>query len=280
MSEDKRLNRRLGMILKVDYQKREDFLADFAANASSGGMFIATTKEFKIGDEISFDISFPGLLDPIRCRGEVRWRRTSHMASAGEPVGIGVAFLFASDEERQQIEALIDKLSTPSVLAKPRSKETFRVLLVEPNAEARELYRGALRAFHHLSQGFRLQLVVDEAETVEAALSELRKPGPPATSLIVLDFSLPDKGAERVIAQVRSATRRLPIIVIGDGSEDTKRAAYQAGADLYFGRPVGMGQLFESLQRLIWLQDELEAEGDREEIECEEAEFDPNPDEE
>lgn len=257
-TQDQRSHDRMDMIFKVDYTKSEDFVADYASNASDGGVFIATEKPFVIGDRLTFEISFPGLLSPILCQGEVRWCRTPDQATEEEPVGVGIAFVFENEEQETQIKELIQGLTEAP--KEPVARTPFGILLVEPDPEARQVYGSFLRAFHHLSQGFRMGLRVDEAENKQQALEILtgrdNQADAPSFNLAVVDMQLPEKGGEQLIRDIRSRqpSNQLPIIAIGDGTEDSKKGAYQAGADLYFGRPIGMNHLFESLQRLIWLQ--------------------------
>jgi uncharacterized protein (TIGR02266 family) len=94
-AEQKRKHPRISIILKVDYASGQDFLADYTCNASDTGLFIVTDRAFQPGEVVDFALSFPGLLPPIQCQAEVRWRRSPEDASVQEqPPGIGVALRF------------------------------------------------------------------------------------------------------------------------------------------------------------------------------------------
>jgi CheY-like chemotaxis protein len=46
----------------------------------------------------------------------------------------------------------------------------------------------------------------------------------------------------------------LPVIVVSVGGEEARQDSYAAGADLFLDKPVLLGQLFDSLRRLLGLQ--------------------------
>jgi uncharacterized protein (TIGR02266 family) len=257
--DDKRAQPRLDLILRVDYASREDFLADYASNASEGGVFIATDKDFEVGDSMFFDVSFPGLLEPIRCQGKVRWRRTEAEVSDEAHAGIGVAFEFENQEDASRIERLMQDLSVPP--EGDAEAETFRVLLVEHDPETREEFQLVLQAYHHLSQGGSGFMSLDTAGSGRAAwdlLSSKKSPdkGKAAFDMAIIDLQISDMQGEELIRNIRKTWKpaELAIIAIGDGSRGSKRKSLSAGADLYLRMPVVVAKLFESLQRLVSLR--------------------------
>ena len=102
---------RVELILKITYPAKEDFVADYAANASQGGLFIVTNKPFEIGEEVTFSLSFPGLLHALQCRGQVRWRLSPEEAGENQRAGIGVAFLEEFGEDSERIRAVLSGLA-------------------------------------------------------------------------------------------------------------------------------------------------------------------------
>jgi uncharacterized protein (TIGR02266 family) len=255
--EEKRKYPRTELILKVEYETAEDFLADYASNASDGGMFIATNKPFKIGEFITFSISFPRLLSPISCRGVIRWRRTPDQATEETPTGIGIEFIFESDEEAQRIRDLVDKLGRPLPEPEP-AKEiqgVFRVLLAEDNKVVREMIRYALRKFHGIRFAGQRELVVVEAVDGKQAWDLLQKD---PCDLAITDLNMPVMGGEQLIRLIRenANTRIMPVIAISAGTEEAQKAAYIAGADLFLGKPIMLVQLFSSLHRLLGMKHE------------------------
>src|SRR5258707_1064319 len=89
-SADERIHPREELMLKVEYPGVDDLVYDYTRNISHGGTFILTERTFKIGARVEVELSFPGLLQPIRLQGVVRW--TSSGAGGGDERGVGVEF--------------------------------------------------------------------------------------------------------------------------------------------------------------------------------------------
>jgi len=251
---ENRRHPRLEIVLKVEYDSPQDFLADYTANVSGGGLFIATTKLFQVGEKLSFDISFPGILDPIRCHGEVRWIRGGEKATDNEPAGIGVAFIYESPEQEREIRQLIEQLSRPAVTSSGDSTDTkenvFRVLLAEDNPLVLEMIRFGLRRYHRSRATGRQQLQVLEASNGQEAWELIQGT---SIDLAIVDFYMPVMDGGRFVRKLREqpAYRNLPVIVVSVGGDEARREAYQAGADLYLDKPILFGKLFDSLQQLL-----------------------------
>ena len=110
LRQDRRPRKEL--VLKVTYDDPQRLLADYLTNFSEGGLFICTTADFAVGERISFTVSFPGLLEPIRIVGIVRWRRDPIPGDTGDkPSGVGVEFDHSTAEHRESVAKLIEKLS-------------------------------------------------------------------------------------------------------------------------------------------------------------------------
>jgi uncharacterized protein (TIGR02266 family) len=257
---EKRQHPRIELILKVTYDRSEDFLDDYASNASGGGIFIATVKPFQVGEVLTFSISFPGLLSPIWCRGEVRWRRPPSQAHEDKPTGIGVALIFESDEEAGRFSDLIDRLSQ-DVQELPADEETgesaaaFRVLLVEDNQVVRNMVRYAIQKFHRSRYRGRRTLEVEEAENGMDAWTLVQ--GKPF-DLAIIDMYMPVMDGPELILRIRQSDQspHVPIIAISSGGEEAQKAAHTAGADFFLDKPVMLAQLFQSMHRLLGLDPE------------------------
>jgi uncharacterized protein (TIGR02266 family) len=252
-----RIYQRVEVILKVDYATSEAYVSDYTHNASGGGVFIATKKFFEIGETISFSLSFPGVLVPIDCCGEVRWHRQPEEASEDLPAGVGVEFLFDSAEEAQRIGNLLDRLLSPApadpAVGAGGPAEPFRVLVAEDNPMVRDLLRIALEKFQEKTMPGGRKLEVVEAENGREACQRLQEE---PFHLAVIDYYMPVMDGMQVIRTIREneKVRSLPIIVISAGGEDAQYEAFKAGADLFLGKPVRLPQLFQSLQRLLQLK--------------------------
>jgi uncharacterized protein (TIGR02266 family) len=247
---------RVELILKITYPAKEDFLADYAANASQGGLFIVTSKPFEIGEEVTFTLSFPGLLHPLQCRGEVRWRLSPEQAGEDQRAGIGVAFLEDFGEDAERVRAVLsgldqapdDEPDEATSIDDPIGP--FRVLLADHDQEARNTVEFALEKYRSVRMASGTRLEVDVADDGNQAWSLLKsKP----FDLAVIDMEIPDLEGKELISRIREDNRLadLPIIAIDDENEAAKTQADESGADFFMGKPLLLTQLFESLQRML-----------------------------
>jgi type IV pilus assembly protein PilZ len=105
--------------LKVEYKKLNTFFADYTRNISKGGTFIKTRKPLNEGTEFMFKLIVPRLPAPLALRGTVKWVvREGEASPEGEPgegPGMGIRFIYASDDERRAIEAVVERLMIDSL---------------------------------------------------------------------------------------------------------------------------------------------------------------------
>lgn len=82
---------------------------------------------------------------------------------------------------------------------------------------------------------------------------------------VVLDYRLPDLSGLEVLAKIRSARPRLPVIMItGYGSEQLAASAIKLGVSDYLPKPVNIEDILRCLQRIVSApgrDDELRVEG-------------------
>jgi type IV pilus assembly protein PilZ len=108
--QDRRRESRAPIELKVEYQRLNTFFADYTKNISKGGTFIATERPLPIGTEFVFALGLPGVAEPLRLKGRVMWRTMREEASKANPAGMGIEFVYAADEERTQMEKIVEDL--------------------------------------------------------------------------------------------------------------------------------------------------------------------------
>jgi type IV pilus assembly protein PilZ len=82
---------RFSVVLDVTVSSEHNFYAGFVENMSVGGVFIATHQLKPVGDRVELHVNLPGLDQPIRGRGEVRWIRVFSEES-NVPPGMGIKF--------------------------------------------------------------------------------------------------------------------------------------------------------------------------------------------
>jgi uncharacterized protein (TIGR02266 family) len=93
----------VGGELKVHLESLADFLATYAVNLSSTGMFLRLESAMHpdVGTRVSFTFDLGGDSAPIRGTAEVLWRRS------GPQAGIGLRFSSLDPAAREIVEAVI-----------------------------------------------------------------------------------------------------------------------------------------------------------------------------
>ena len=99
-------------------------------------------------------------------------------------------------------------------------------------------------------------------EDGEKAMAFLRREGKyadaPRPDLIILDWNLPGKDGREVLAEVKadSDLRRIPIAILSSSAaEDDIHRTYDAGANCYVVKPIGLDEFVSKTQSLVrfWL---------------------------
>lgn len=109
-SPERRNTSRTPIELKVEYKQLNSFFADYTRNISKGGTFLKTLHPLEIGTEFDFSLTAPALEDPIRLRGCVQRIVSQEQATESSPAGMGIRFLYENDQERREIESLVEQL--------------------------------------------------------------------------------------------------------------------------------------------------------------------------
>jgi len=108
-------------VLSLNIKERSALYAAYMAHLKRGGIFIPTTKPYRIGDEVFLLLSIPHDPNKIPVAGQVVWVTPANN-QGNKTVGVGVHF---SDDEsgqaaRRRIEAMLGGL-----LQSPRSTHTY-----------------------------------------------------------------------------------------------------------------------------------------------------------
>ena len=240
--DEKRRDNREPVTLFVEYEGADDLVGDFTENLSSGGTFVATTRELPIGTNVQLVLSFPGLLEAISIEGIVRWKR-----SAGDSEGdAGAGIEFAAGPARDTLAALIEKVRNRDPKTVSR---LFRVLVVEDNKHVAQLITEGLRGSSRRDFGG-VSFVFRAAEDGRAAIEILRRE---KFDALIIDVYLPIMDGPRVIQQARGelGLTELPIIAVSAGGESARRSALEAGANIFLDKPMRLRQVIDTMQRLL-----------------------------
>jgi uncharacterized protein (TIGR02266 family) len=219
---------------------------DFTLNVSQEGLFIATEHAFAPGEEIEFEVSFPGLIKPIHLRAGVIWRRVRESMDDPQPAGIGVALRFESSVERTWLERLIARLKPAGRLAQEPQVQ-LRVLLAEDNPMTLDLIAEALREG---LAGVECEVIV--AAEAERALALLQRE---AFDLVMIELRMCCSGQGELIAALRDRLSRPeasgpgPAVVLA-GADEQAPAAVQAVADVILRRPFPAKELLSTIRFL------------------------------
>ena len=99
-SVELRRSERLAVKVKVTYQSLDDFLSDYTANVSLGGMFIQTERPLAKGSRFRLRFDIPGHARPVETTATVRWVQ---QGADGLTAGMGVVFDELTDVEQRRV---------------------------------------------------------------------------------------------------------------------------------------------------------------------------------
>jgi uncharacterized protein (TIGR02266 family) len=238
---DKRRDPRVPLVLRVEYPGI-DAMRDVTENLSAGGLFIRTTRELPVGVRLPLQIGFPGLLPPLEVEVEVV-RRTS---SADETPGVAVKVPVDRVDDRHKLARLVETARGPVA---PRTRRSFRILVVEDNPHVVEMYEYALRKLG--SQGDNVSITVEYAGNGHDALARLA--APPRVDLVMADLYMPVMDGFGLIERMRAtpALAAIPILVISAGAADAKARALDLGVDFYLQKPVKFADVIATVGTLL-----------------------------
>jgi uncharacterized protein (TIGR02266 family) len=248
---ERREHFRAPIMLKVSYRNASDFLAAYTENVSSGGLFIATDEQIEKGTKLDFEISFPGLLDPIPLTGIVKWCRPD--VSQEGPAGIGIQFLDIDPKtsKNNPLATLVERIDPQKEERTPQtSKSVFRVMLIEDNVVVRDMFRYGIQKLNRQKKLPVAQIEVEEVNNGKEAWDLLNKK---TFHLLVLDLYMPVMDGTQLIEHVRNnpAYKTIPIIVVSAGGQDDRKHAIEAGADIFLSKPIKLKEMLETVETLI-----------------------------
>ncbi|HUH04463.1 MAG TPA: TIGR02266 family protein [Kofleriaceae bacterium] len=245
-ADEHRQHQREPVTLVVEYEGADDLVADYTENLSSGGTFVNTAHEFEIGTEVQLVLSFPGLLEPIRLAGVVRWTRSGD----SEIRGVGLEFTNLDGDVSQQLEKVVGLIESrdPAVVSR-----LCRVLVVEDNPHVAKLIRDGLRGSGKRAFGddlaFNFRTASNGRDALDLLLTE-------QFDAIIIDVYMPILDGPSVIEEVRAnpSLAKLPIIAVSAGGDRARMFAMAAGADFFLHKPMRLRQIIDTMQQLLHLR--------------------------
>jgi uncharacterized protein (TIGR02266 family) len=238
--EDQRIEPRIPMVLRVDFPDRQELL-DATENLSSGGVFVRTERKFAAGEQVTLQLSFPGLLEPMAVVGEVAWQRA---AGFNAPAGVGVK---VRTEDQGKLKQLVDAANSPRLPPDPRG---YRVLIVEDNPHIVEMYAYVLKKLSRVEMGGKVPLEVAFAPDGHEALTQLKGA---KFDLVLTDLYMPVLDGFGLVSRIRedAELKKLPIVVISAGGPEAQARAAELGVDVYLRKPVRFVEVLETVKGLL-----------------------------
>ena len=237
---EKRKTGREPVTLFVEYEGADDLVGDYTENLSSGGTFVATNRELPVGTQVQLVLGFPGLLQPISIEGTVRWTR-------GEAEGAGAGIEFVAGPAREALAAVVARIRARDPKTVSR---LFRLLVVEDNRHVANLIIDGLKGSARRDFGGGVSFDVRSAGDGREAMEILRTN---TFDALIVDIYLPVLDGASVIAATRAelGLPKLPIIAVSAGGDAARRAALQAGANMFLDKPMRLRQVIDTIQKLI-----------------------------
>ncbi len=99
----------------VRFETVQEFVLQYAANISAGGVFVATEVPPPMDTIVTVVLELPGTGQPVSARGQIVHRVSPEEAQArGTDAGAGVQFIDADDAFREAIDRAIDHILVES----------------------------------------------------------------------------------------------------------------------------------------------------------------------
>ena len=94
-------------IVQLAIKEKADLFAAYIPLFKEGGIFISTSRDYKLGDDIYLLLTLPEETQRHPVTGKVAWITPAH-AAGNQPQGIGVRF--PPDDKSRMLKALIEEI--------------------------------------------------------------------------------------------------------------------------------------------------------------------------
>ncbi|WP_196864259.1 PilZ domain-containing protein [Polaromonas sp. CG_23.6] len=99
-------------IIQLSIKEKSDLYTAYIPLFKEGGIFIATTRDYKLGDDVYVLLTLPDETQRHPITGKVAWITPPH-AAGNQTQGIGVRF--PVEEKSRTLKAKIEELLGPNV---------------------------------------------------------------------------------------------------------------------------------------------------------------------
>lgn len=96
---------RVQVTCEISYRSNDAFAKEFSEDISEGGTFVLTERLLPVGTSLECRLKPPGYLVGVKVPARVAWLR-----SHGQPRGMGLEFVFASESQRRKLKKLLQRL--------------------------------------------------------------------------------------------------------------------------------------------------------------------------
>ena len=226
------------IVLTVEYDDADDLAGELTEHLATMGMCVANKRALPVGAEVRLALSFPGLVEPVRIDGVVRWVQSGTEAMLGIEI-VGPA--------RGDLEVTLDRLRRrdPKLV-----KRVLRALVVDDNPHVADLIRNGLGHARDLPANVAVDCHI--ASDGRAAFEEMRDC---SYDLMIVDMYLPIVGGAQLITLVRNelGLAALPIIAVSAGGPSAQQDALAAGANIFIDKPMRLRSLVATMRTLCHL---------------------------
>jgi uncharacterized protein (TIGR02266 family) len=249
MSIERRVHARAPVHLRIAYASAGVLKTDYSENISRGGLFVATEDHFELGQRVALELFCAGTRVSVPVEATVRWCGAQSPGPDQPPIlGIGLEFDTLTDPvKRSHFEALIDAAFEPAPAVDPRNQ--LRILIVDPNRYARELFRNGLTAMAR--EVFEVDGYLEVLEAADG-LEALELARGVRFDLYMVELRTPEVDGGEIIRRIRrQVTQQTPIFALSRPYPGDKAEAIAAGADVFLRKPVQLKPLFNTLKVLL-----------------------------
>jgi len=250
--ENTRKHPRHDAVFRISYRDVRQ-LVDYTENLSEEGLFIATEKQFEPGSEIVFELSFPGLVKPIRLKGTVMWRRPPKSLNEIRPPGIGVLLKFGSEIERTWLRDLLRKLTGDRDDGTRAAPGTYVILLAEDNQLSRSMFLQALSESSEAGEAFLAIVESDSPAGTRSVLAQRQ------VDLMIIEWRMCTTSQTNLLEELRAMPEwNSPTVLVLGATQEEGRLAMAAGADAFLRRPVPAKGLIHTVRSLLRQRPQLQ----------------------